>query len=72
MSKKKLSQKKTVKKQTVSRSNKTKVEPKRSITIVVLGFFGLHLAGIVFEAIFEQPVKDLLSVVANWIKSILA
>ena len=72
MSKKKLSQKKAVNKQSVSRSVKNKVAPKGRITLVILGFFGHKLADTVFGAIFEQPVKDLLSVVVNWIKSVLA
>jgi hypothetical protein len=72
MSKKKLSQKKTGNKQLVSRSIEIKEAPKGRIIIVFLGFLGLKLAETVFDAIFEQPVKNLLSVVVNWIKSILA
>lgn len=72
MSKKKLSKKRTVNKQLVSCAVTIKVVPNRRTAIVILSFMGLRLAEIVFEAIFEQPVKDLLSVVMNWIKSILA
>lgn len=72
MSKKKLSKRRTVNKQTVNRSNKKKVGNKRSRIIVVLSFLGKHLVGTILDAIFEPQVKELLSVVVKLVKSILA
>jgi hypothetical protein len=70
MSKKKLSKNRTINKQAVNKSKKINATPKKSILILVLRFLGKQLASIVFKAIFEQPVKDLLFLVVNWIRSI--
>lgn len=71
MSKKKLSKKKTANNQTFNKSKKAKKVPNSSRSFVLLSSFGLHLVEMVFDAIFEESIKDILLMVVNWIKSIL-
>jgi hypothetical protein len=71
MLKKKLSQRKRVNKQRFNSCNKNKFALKTSVIGAIIGYLGIKLVDIVFNAIFEQPIKDLLPEVVNWIKSIL-